>query len=449
MPIFGRRQLQRMLDELGPWLDRGKAKDVLNRLENERPNQALPAEYELSVTWAISKIATLKIDRPSGTRTPDIYSLNLLPSGPIIADVAALDDFSLSGADSMRRASNIINAQANRFLSNSSSHLHYTFDETMGYERARNGRSAFFRRRLVRRDFELDEGLRAKLKTWLSNGPPAQPLTLLSATISVRVEWQSYVHPLSNFFCKMPSLTYDLKENPLYASLRLKSKQLRAAEEGVRRIVFLGDAGCGLLRDLSTHKSAHDHFSGGQVILKFLDDYPAIDFVMVVSANRERRSSGGGSERYWQGNVFTRPGALSEEDAVRLNQLVEAMLPPQMNGYTAYTWHEQGMCRPGAHGKYVPTQMGLGGERLMLKISARAVQELIAGTLSHEKFQNWTMNKDNQVRRALDAGMTITSARFEPKGDDEDDDYLVLEFRDDPSARALRMPEMLKEQKSL
>lgn len=449
MPIFGRRQLQRMLEELGPWLDRGKAKDLLNRLENEKPNQALPAEYELSISWAVSQIATLEIDRPSGTRTPDIYSPDLLPSGPIIADVAALDDFSPSGADSMRRACNIINAQADRFLANSSSHLHYTFDETMGYERARNGRNTFFRRRLVHRDFELDEELRDKLRTWLVNRPQGQPLALKNAAISVMVEWRGYVHPLSNYFCKMPSLTYSLRENPLYASLRLKSKQLRAAEEGVRRIVFLGDAGCGLLRDLSTHRSANNHFSGGQVILKFLDDYPAINFVMVISANRECRNSGGGSERYWQGNVFTRPGVLSEEEAVRLNQLVETMLPPQMSGYTAYTWHEQGMCRPEAHGKYVPTQMGLGGKRLMLKISARAVQELIAGKLSHEKFQHWTMNKDNQVCRALDAGMTITSAGFEPKGDDEDDDYLVLEFRDDPSARALRMPAALKEDNSL
>lgn len=445
MPIFGRRQLQRMLDELGPWLDRLKAKDLLNRLENEKPNQALPAEYELSISWAVSKIAMLEIDRPSGTRTPDIYSPDLLPSGPIIADVAALDDFAPSGADSMRRACNIINAQADRFLADSSSHLHYTFDETMGYERARNGRSAFFRRRLVRRNFELDEELRDKLKTWLANRPQGQPLALKNAAISVMVEWRGYVHPLSNYFCTMPSLTYNLKENSLYKCLRSKSKQMREAEKDVRRIVFLGDAGCGLLRDLSTHRSAHDHFSGGQVILKFLDDYPAINVVMVISANQERRISGGWNERYWQRNIFTRPGALKKEDEVRLNQLVETMLPPQMSGYTAYTWHEQGMCSPEAYGKYVPTQMISGGERLMLKISARAVQELIAGKLSHEKFQQWTMNKDNPVRRALDAGMTITSARFEPKGDDEDDDYLVLEFRDDPSAKALRMPEKLKE----
>jgi hypothetical protein len=265
----------------------------------------------------------------------------------------------------------------------------------------------------------------------------------------VMVEWCDSVHPLSNYFCKMPSMTYDLKENPLYASLRLKSKQLRAAEPGVQRIVFLGDAGCGLLRDLSTHNSAHDHFTGGQVILKFLDDYPEITLVMVISARRHRRASGPGSERYWQGHVLARPDALSEADTVRLNQLVETMLPPQSSGYTAYTWHEQGMSRPEAHGKYVPTQMGLGGERFMLKISARAVQELIAGKLSHEQFQNWTMGKYNQVRRALEAGMTITSAHFESGGDDEDDDYLVLEFRDDPSARALRMPTMLKGRGSL
>jgi hypothetical protein len=139
MPIFGRRQLQRMLNELGPWLDRGKAKDLLNRLENEKPNQALPAEYELSISWAVSKIATLEIDRPAGSRTPDIYSPDLLPSGPVIADVAAVDDLALSGADTMRRACNIINAEANRLLERSSEHLYYSFREKSGYERSKGG----------------------------------------------------------------------------------------------------------------------------------------------------------------------------------------------------------------------------------------------------------------------------------------------------------------------
>jgi hypothetical protein len=232
MPILGRRQLQQMLDELGPWLDPGKAKDILNRLENVRPNQALPAEYELSITWAVSKIASPEIDKPAGTRTPDIYSSDLLTTGPVIADVAALDDFSLSGADTMRRACNIINAAADRFLSGSSSHLHFTFREKSGYERSKNGKSAFFRRRLVRRDFQLDASLSGKLKNWLTNEPPSQSLSLSSPAISVLIEWRAYVHPLANHFCTMPSVAYHLKDNPLYAALRLKSKQLRSAQEG-------------------------------------------------------------------------------------------------------------------------------------------------------------------------------------------------------------------------
>ena len=94
MPIFGRRQLQRMLDELGPWLTVGKAKDLLKRLDSREPNQALPAEYELGITWAVSKIAMLEIDRSMGNRTPDIYSPDLLKGGPLFADVAAIDDVS-------------------------------------------------------------------------------------------------------------------------------------------------------------------------------------------------------------------------------------------------------------------------------------------------------------------------------------------------------------------
>jgi hypothetical protein len=88
--------------------------------------------------------------------------------------------------------------------------------------------------------------------------------------------------------------------------------------------------------------------------------------------------------------------------------------------------------------------MVIGRERMNLRISARAVQELMAGRLSPEKFRNWTFGDDNPMRGQLDAGRTISSVRFEPQGTGEDDDYLVFEFRDDPAARGLRMPTQLK-----
>ena len=349
MPIFGRRQLQRMLDELGPWLDRGKAKDLLNRLENEKLNQALPAEYELSISWAVSKIATLEIDRPAGTRTPDIYSPDLLTSGLLIADVAALDDLTLSGADAMRRACNIINAEANRLFQGSSGHLHYSFREASGYEHSRNGKSAFYRRRLVRRNFQLSGSLRMAMKQWLANGRPALPLSWNAPDISVVIEWREYVHWLSNFFCTMPSLAYDVKDNPLYAALRLKSKQLRAAPDGAWRVIFLGDGGCSLLRDLKPFSSSSQTFSGGQIILKFLDDYPTIDFVMVFSAKREPSAFGGRTKRIWNAEVFARPSRVTDADLARLTLLSQTMMPPNLGGYQAYSWHTQGMCDADAY----------------------------------------------------------------------------------------------------
>lgn len=66
-----------------------------------------------------------------------------------------------------------------------------------------------------------------------------------------------------------------------------------------------------------------------------------------------------------------------------------------------------------------------------------------------EQFRNWSFGEDNPVRRQIEAGRTISSVRFEPQGDSEDDDYLVFEFRDDPSASALRIPAVLKDDKIL
>jgi hypothetical protein len=242
----------------------------------------------------------------------------------------------------------------------------------------------------------------------------------------------------------MPSLAYHVKKNPLYAVLQLKAEQLRGAPAGVRRLIFLGDAGCGLLRDLGTSGLSPRPFSGGQIILRFLRDYPGIDFVLVVSAKRERSASASQATRTWKRHIFTQKCGHCSGDLERLNLLIDKMLPPNLSGYTAYSWHEQRMCEAKAVGKYVPTRVSIGRNRMDVRISARALQELIAGRISAEAFRNWTFGHNNPVSREIDAGRTISSVRLEPQGNGEDDDYLVFEFRDDPAARDLHMPTRLK-----
>ncbi len=138
-----------------------------------------------------------------------------------------------------------------------------------------------------------------------------------------------------------------------------------------RSAVFLGDAGSSLLRDLKPFGFSSVTFSGGQIILKFLDDYPTIGFVMVFSAKRGPSGAGGQSKTIWNTQVFARPDELTNADLSRLQLLRETMMPPNLGGYQAYSWHTQGMCDADAVGKYVPTSIGIGRDRMILKVSAR------------------------------------------------------------------------------
>jgi hypothetical protein len=292
----------------------------------------------------------------------------------------------------------------------------------------------------------MDEHFRAELRRWLATGRPDQPLVWKTEDISVSIRWTDFTHPFANIFCTMPSLAHDLQDNPLYRVLKMKSRQLREVPAGHSRAIFLGNAGCSLLNDIQPMGLGLNTFSGKQIIQRFLADDPSIDFVVVFSVERMNRFSMGSSNnrRVWRSYLFHQGRAMLTEDIVRLKLLTESLPAPYLSGYEAHSWHEQGMCRSDARGHYLGTSMSVGGEKMTLRISARAVQELMAGTLSPEMFQHIVFGEPNPVRQQLTAGRTLSDVRFEPKGVDEDDDCLVFEFRLDPAATLLRLPAQLK-----
>jgi hypothetical protein len=448
MPIFGRRQLQQMLNELGPWLVRSKAIDMLKRLENLSPDQAVPAEFELALDWAVTKMARLEIDRPAGNRTPDIYSPDLLPSGPVSIDVAAISDALLSGEAFMRRAARIINQACDSIQKGSSDHLHYTFGERSQYLRDESCRSRFDRRRLITRSFQMDSQLRNALAGWLRNKGSQKPLYWNGKDINVTITWrENSVPPQLNTFCTMPSLAYDLRENPVYQVLKSKADQLRNVPNGTHRGVFLGDAGCQLFNDIYRVDRVNHTFSGQQVIEAFLSDESSIYFVAVFSVKRAKDGGSWGSSknsRIWYLYVFKQNRFPQKIDLSPLERLREVLLPPYLSGYEARSWHEQGLFSPQGRGQYLSTTISVGKESMTVRISARAVQELLAGRLTTEEFENWTLRRPNPFEQLLAHGQTISSVNFVPKDINADDDYLVFTFKNDPAASALRMPNALR-----
>lgn len=84
------------------------------------------------------------------------------------------------------------------------------------------------------------------------------------------------------------------------------------------------------------------------------------------------------------------------------------------------------------------------GAELEIHFSARLLLEMLAGRISEERFRailGMSAKDTNIFKRWLDGGRMISGAELVPGGVDEDDDHLVLRFRDDPAARDLRLPD--------
>jgi len=445
MPIFGRRKLQYMFDELGPHLTRAKATDLLKRIDNEDPDQALPGEYELALAWAVSRVADLEIDRRCGCRTPDIYSRNLMKSQPLVAEVAALSDDPFSGESLMRRAANIINAVAARIVKEAPEHLHYEFLEESGFlpaDRHSNGFTRYFRRRCITRKFHADESLERALRGWLKSNPETQPLRWRTSEIDVGITWKDRVHPMANTFSSMPSVTYDVRENALYDRLKAKARQLEGVEPGVFKAIFLGDAGCRLLRDVRPISRGRE-VSGEQIIHYFLDRNP-IDLVVVFVPKRvdENALWNHDNPRMWFVYVYSK--SISDESEVEgINTIANVLPSPYLHGYQARSWHQQRMCDPRGRGHYVPAKWTGGRGIMKVHISARGLQEYMAGRLTAGQLKHFIVGDHNPFEGALRKGKTIKAVTFQAKGIDQDDDYLIFEFEDDPAARPLELPSNL------
>jgi hypothetical protein len=439
MPVFARRRLQAMLDDLAPVMLRSKASDILARLEHKNAKDALAAEVELGLLWSIQQVADLEIDPmlEDSTSRPDASSRKLFGSGPAVIEITAVSDDTFSNKNDMERAANIICQFCNGVRKGSGAHFYFQFLEKSFYEKGR-----FHRKRLITPDFALTSPLEDTLRNWLraSDWPSPGTLRLTDEQIDVIVQWKKYVHPQGRTFSSMPAVAYHAEDNPVFKALKRKERQLSGTPEGSLKCIFLGDAGCNMLRELKPF--GVQEVSGDQAIRHFLSR-SSVDVVGVFSPYRAFQvfMAAGSRSPQWKVSLYTRTAVPNEDDCALIHQMVTVMPRPQLEGYQARSWHQQGMFDPQGRGIYLGCNMTSKHGSLTIRISSRMVLELLAGRITQEQFQNFAFGKDlNQFDHQFKQGMTIQSASLEKGGLDEDDDYLVFDMEPDFGARPLRNP---------
>jgi hypothetical protein len=439
MPVFTRRRLQSMLDDLSDRIDLPKLNDLRARLESKRVDQALPAETELGVVWALAKLGDVEIEPEwFGTKRPDAYSEFLFAPYPCAVEVTAISDARLSQEDDMRRISAQLCEFANTVRKGHGKHLHFTFAEESGHTP-----EGYIRRRRIDRDFVPDAGTNRALKDWLEQADRSCPLEVRQGNTHFVVTWHDIQqHPLSNFFSSMPAEAYSLEENPLFEALNEKKRQLSIPNFEGLRCIIAADAGAQMLRDLSPSMRSMGAVTGRQVIEHFLRKANhAVDAVVVLSPSRESHTFNWTREKKrWHASLFVRPDLTLSQSGV--TELVSHLPPPRFEGYQARSLQQQALYRHDARGWYLGTCITSTRTAMTIKVSARALLDLLAGRITPAQFQHFTgledkPNQRNIFAHRLDQGDILSGIEIEPGGIDEDDDWLVVRFKHDPAAAAL------------
>lgn len=427
-----------MLDDLAPLVDASKLNDLRARLENKRPSQAVPAEFELGVLWALSTVGAIEVEPEwYGARCPDAYTECLFEDQPCAVEITAISDARLSQEDDMRRVATRLCEVANKFRKGLGRHLHFQFAETSGY--TNNG---FVRRRLVEKDFVPTDATMEQIRGWLALQVDRPPLVLQQEGTHVTVTWQAIrQHPQFNFFSSMPAEAYSLEDNPLYEALAEKAQQLASQSFTGLRSVIVADAGSRMLRELNHSMKTHGTVSGKEVIEHFLREaHGAVDVVFVLSPYRNNNVLFHREPVRWRLSGFVRPGLKLPDSGIQ--KLAAALPPPRFEGYQARALQQQAAFRHDARGWHVGTIMESRRSSMTIKISARALLDLLAERITFEQFQHLTGLEDkpgqqNILKHRLAQGDILSDVRIEPGGIDEDDDWLVMELKHDPAAALL------------
>lgn len=436
-----------MLDDLAPILTDGKGKDLLRRLNSKKDvDQALPAEMELALLWAIHSLGEMEIEPEwwGDSKRPDAITDHLVPDVTAAIEIAATNDNSLSGEADMDAIALQIGDAANRAKSGAGDYLSYHFRETSGYEAGR-----YFRRRLAPAGIKIDEAIRVAVADWVTTGRSAQGrLHLQAPGLDVEVERKSYKQTrYHNIFSSMPAEAHSVDDNPLFDLLRRKKRQLKAAASGTLRFLFVADVGSSLLNRMGKFgwlDPVGRTVSGADVVRHFVRTYSAeIDAVVVFTPTVERSAWLGpdplGREpKRWTVTFF---GTKALPNPPAGLERLAAMLPsPRYEGYQARSLFRQGSFAPEGRGQYLGMTVTTNGEekRNTIKFPARLLLDLLAGRISEEWFRNYHTSggrNTNLFEHWLNIGMTLSDAEISPRTIDEDDDHIILHFSDDPAAR--------------
>jgi len=426
MALFSRRCLQRLLQENATFLS-PKQTDQHVRLLNMIRADYLATEWEIAVMNALSKLGKVRHEpRDLGGRR----FLDVVFQSPAIqfgADIATVSDEQLHKRNPVDR----IWMELGRYARKA--------QITRGGFDVKIGHSAHVLGRGVRRDLLIPPV--AKLNEVVFNADFGCFMRKVANDLS-----RERVYRVQNSTADI-TITFDpdrqfwggthlaytsaniLDDNPVFNTLKNKAGQLKQSGYTGLRGLILCDGGCQML---SQPHSVSGEYSARQVVGDFMRQNQSVGFVATIGSRHEGSGYVGRGRYKPVLSALVSPAHAAQLQPLSsvLNQMVAGLPTFETSAANALSRVTRRLPAVGAFfGGY-----NMDGNHI--KMSAVALQQLLAGTISYSDFAKaHGFDERNPFANAARAGRVIRNCKIE-SGGEEDDDWITFEFSDPDPALA-------------
>ena len=444
--IFARRSIQRFIDRLSDTLPRPAITKLVGSL-NKNDRASLDFEWEVAVLFALSHLGEIRYEASyGGRRFPDVtFQLPRQDSVCFIADVATVSDRGLEDENPVRMLSTFLHEKA-RKLDLSGGFDYRVEGAAIGEQYGNRKVKLAMPARKELRDF-FETNITPRLQQIKKLNSDEADLSISEEPYKIFIRYRKDATTSSSSHLSYTA-AYSLTRNPLYTSLKGKTKQLSQTGFDGCKGVILCDGSCNLIR---TRNTATMNYSKKDVIHDFLRQNSSISFVLTLwveqplTAFLERPR-----ERQILGELFVNPTArvpLSDETARLVGRIPHLLPVPITDAYSAVLKTEAGMYGVGdSHygGSEVKYEWGPN----TIRISSRALLRLLSDQVSPSEFakDHWSRPRytgehiNNPFQQALGLGLTIESIAVE-RQEDKDDDLLTFKLSGpDVAVKPFRCP---------
>jgi len=424
--------MQTCLDDLSETLDPVSLQKLADRL-NRAGDGRLAAMWELVFLRALGHAGSVRheMSLPDG-KQPD-FEWTISTGGlPIVVwgDVTTVSDASLDEKNPVDYLSDEITRLARKSGLNPN---HFRYD-------VRGGRVGEYSKGVMRLTLPTHPELQKIVKTQvepfiraLASKPGApKHFACSQPDASFTVDYDQ-----SQMYAGGGHTSYDvalsLTNNPIFKALKRKTSQLGAAPADAVRLIILCDADCASMS--RKHVSTGQHLSRA-IAEDFLRQNSSIDLVLLSTVRSEGGDWARRVELSPKFDLLTAPAgprsaraAASVVAAVKeaLELAVSIVPRPVLEPINAARRCMERGYSIGMRGGYMTTETGT------IKISSRALLQLLAGELTSEEFltaHGWNpaeagSHGTSLFRQAFKSGRMIKAVKVDPA---QDDDWLEFDF---------------------